>query len=84
MTLIATWAGNTQNMPVLHDPLALAVALQPGLVETESLALDVVTSPGPGHGITCIVRDGRPPVDVALRVDGPRFVDWFTAQLSAA
>jgi inosine-uridine nucleoside N-ribohydrolase len=84
MTLIEAWYSRTNHLPVLHDPLALAIALDPGLVETQPLALDVVTAPGPGHGITCMVGDQRRPVDVALRVDGPRFVDWFTAQLTAA
>lgn len=83
VTLIDAWNGTSQHLPILHDPLALAAAILPGWVETEPIALDVVTAPGPGRGITCVVHDQRRPVDVALRVDGPRFVEWFTAQLTA-
>jgi inosine-uridine nucleoside N-ribohydrolase len=83
MTLIDAWAGTAQHLPMLHDPLALAAAIQPDWVETEPIALDVITTPGPARGITHVVHDQRRPVDVAMRVDGPGFVKWFTAQLTA-
>ena len=81
MTLTEAWQAKTKRMPVLHDPLALAVALDPAWVETQRLALDVVTATGPGRGITCVVSGDAAPVDVALGVDGPHFVDWYTEQI---
>ncbi len=84
MTLTDAWYGKTQHLPTLHDPLAVAAAFHPGLVETEPRALDVITTRGPEQGITHVVQDQRRPVDVALRVDGPGFVDWFTEQLTRA
>ena len=84
MVLLEAWYGKTQHLPVLHDPLAVAVAMEPGWVETEPLALDVVTARGPEQGITFVVQDQRRPADAALRVDGPGFVEWFTEQLTRA
>jgi inosine-uridine nucleoside N-ribohydrolase len=78
MTLTQAWQKQQNNLPILHDPLALAVALDPSWVQSEALRLDVVTAPGPGRGITCVVPAGSPTIDVAMEVDGPRFVDWFT------
>ena len=81
MTLTRAWQTRQNTLPILHDPLALAVALDPGWVKTEQLSLDVVTTPGPGRGITCVLADESLPVDVALQVDGARFVDWFVATI---
>lgn len=80
MTLIRAWQDKTGRPPMLHDPLALAVALDPAWVKTQTLQLDVIAGGGPGNGITYVSRDGGT-VDVALEVDGPGFVDWFTQQI---
>jgi purine nucleosidase len=79
--LIETWQSHTLHLPVLHDPLALAVALDDSRVKTETMRIEVVTASGAGRGITCIVDQGSPPVEVAMEIDGPRFVDWFTEQI---
>jgi inosine-uridine nucleoside N-ribohydrolase len=81
MTLTRAWQAKSNHLPILHDPLAVAVALDPGRVKTQPLSLDVVTDAGPGRGITCVVRDTHPPVDVALEVDGEQFVDWYVEQI---
>ena len=80
MVLTRAWQSETNRFPTLHDPLALAVALDPGWVKTQPLCLDVVTMDGPGRGITCVLSQ-PPTVDVAMEVDGPRFVDWFTQRV---
>ena len=61
----------------IHDPLVVAVALDPELVQTEAVAVDVDASGGPGDGQT--IADwrrltGRPPnADVATEVDAEAF-----------
>lgn len=58
----------------LHDPLALAVALDDSLVGTESLFVDVVTE-GEERGKTIVTPGGN--VQVAKTVDSERFLKRF-------
>ena len=65
----------------IHDPLALATALDPSLVRTEAVTVDVelggrLTT---GETVTDWRRTwGRPPnVDVAVEVDSARFMEQF-------
>jgi len=62
----------------LHDPLAVAVALDRSLVGTRALALDVETATGLNLGRTIADANGlwgRPPnVQVCVDVDAERFV----------
>lgn len=69
----------------IHDPLALAAALDPGLVRTEALAVDVelggtLTS---GETVTDWRRAwGRPPnLDVAVETDAAAFLDRFVERV---
>jgi purine nucleosidase len=65
----------------IHDPLALAAALDPGLVRTEAVAVDVDTAGGPSDGQT--IADwrrltGKPPnLDVAVEVAVEAFMRRF-------
>jgi purine nucleosidase len=65
----------------IHDPLALAAALDPGLVRAEAVAVDVDTAGGPGDGQT--IADwrhltGRPPnLDVAVEAAAESFLVRF-------
>jgi len=65
----------------IHDPLAVAAALDPGLVRTEAVTVDVelggtLTT---GETITAWRRVwGRPPnLDVAVAANAEEFVDRF-------
>ena len=63
----------------LHDPLAVAVAIDPHLVSLRETRVDVVTSQGLTRGM---MVPGRPestdlPVRVAVDVDEPAFLDLF-------
>jgi purine nucleosidase len=63
----------------IHDPLVVAVALDPSLVRTESVAVDVDTSGGLGDGQT--IADFRrlwgraPNVDLAVEADAATFLE---------
>lgn len=58
----------------LHDPLAMAVALDDSLITTDSRFVDVVTD-GEERGKTSVSLDGN--VRVAKSVDADRFVQKF-------
>lgn len=73
----------------LHDPLALAVALDPALVTFEPLALEVEFEGTLTRGM--VVADRRPPPNVrppncrvAMSVDAPRFLSFFLDRLCPA
>ena len=68
----------------LHDPLAVAVALDPTLVGCLRANLRVDLE-GPTRGRTVCdpehLRDARKTCEVALTVDAPRFLDEFRARV---
>lgn len=81
-----------QNNPhmggcALHDPLAVAAALDPSLVGCLPANLRVDLE-GPTRGRTVCdperLRDGEKGCEVALTVDAPRFLDEFGARLLRA
>jgi purine nucleosidase len=65
----------------LHDPMAVAAALDPSLVGARPVYVDVETGPGLAHGMT--VADWRgltrhePNLAVAVEADGDQFVERF-------
>jgi purine nucleosidase len=63
----------------IHDPLAVAAAIDPGLITTESLYVDVETSGDLTTGMTVADRrrltGKRPNVDVAATADIDTFLD---------
>ena len=65
----------------IHDPFAVAAAIDRALVRTRALPVDVETGPGLAHGMT--VADwrgltGRPPnLDVAVEADAETFFERF-------
>jgi len=71
----------------IHDPLVVAVALDPSLVETQPVAVDVDTARGLGDGQT--IADFRglwgrtPNVDLAVAVDAPEFVRRLVERVGA-
>jgi inosine-uridine nucleoside N-ribohydrolase len=72
----------------LHDPLAVGVAIDPTIVKTTPLHVDVVTHQGIAHGMTLAdirpIRDDlkHPPnLRVALEVEAERFLSTFKERL---
>jgi purine nucleosidase len=71
----------------LHDPLAVGVAIDPSLVRTERRHVLVDLSPGPTAGQTLVdfwgIPEpwGEPNADVALDVEGDRFLELLSARL---
>lgn len=67
---------------IMHDPLAIGVAIDPSLVETVKVAADVETAGELTRGMTVADWRGvwkRPAnAEVAVTVDAPRFIAMFT------
>jgi len=76
-----------EGMP-MHDPLAVAVALHPELVDTRAMAVQVETDGKLTRGQVITDRrphaeaGERPFVDVALAVDATRAADLITGHLA--
>ena len=70
----------------IHDPLALAAALDPSLVRAEALTVDVELAGTltAGETVTDWRRNwGRPPtLDVAVEVDATAFLDRFVERVA--
>jgi len=88
--LIELWQnGHPDQYPILHDPLAVAVAINPHLVETQLGSVRVETASELTHGMTMFAPAGQLPPGVrattlvASQVDAPRFVEMFLTRLSA-
>jgi purine nucleosidase len=71
----------------IHDPLVVAAALDPSLVATEAVAVDVDTAGGPGDGQTIADWRGllgrRPNVDVAVTADADAFLERLVERVGA-
>ena len=75
----------------LHDPLAVAVAIDPSLVRCEKRPVSVECGDGPARGMTVAdLRADAPPaqpgasgVRVALGLDERRFLRFFLKRLEA-
>ena len=88
--LIELWQnGHAGQYPTLHDPLAVAVAFQPNLVETQLGRVQVETSCCLTNGMTMFTAADQLPHGVqattliARDVDVRRFLDLFLARLAA-
>ncbi len=88
--LIELWQnGHSDQYPILHDPLAVAVTMHPNLVETQLGSVRVETSGVLTNGMTMFTpADPLPPgahatTLVARQVDAHRFVELFLERLSA-
>jgi len=71
----------------IHDPLVVAAALDPTLVTTEPVAVDVDVAGGLGDGQTIADFRGlwgrRPNVDVALSADADAFLERLVERVGA-
>ncbi|MBI2762448.1 MAG: nucleoside hydrolase [Chloroflexi bacterium] len=71
----------------IHDPFVVAATLDPGLVRTRALAVDVELGPGPAHAMT--VADWRgttrrePTMDIAVEAEAEAFLDRLVERVAA-
>jgi len=82
--LIGIWQdGRPERRPVLHDPLAVAVAFMPSLVKLERgrVEIELRGQPERTYGMTLFRRDPQGSVEVASEVDARRFIDLFLSRV---
>jgi pyrimidine-specific ribonucleoside hydrolase len=77
---------NGMDVVPLHDPLAMAEAIRPGLVTAQPAFVEVDCTTGPSRGNTLVDLIGllgRPrTTDVGVDVDVPAALDYITARLA--
>ncbi|MEO7142813.1 MAG: nucleoside hydrolase [Bryobacteraceae bacterium] len=91
MQLIELWQnGHADHYPTLHDPLAVATALQPTLIEPRLGAVEVETANPKTYGTTRFTpaeqlkKDQPATTEVAREVNVREFLDLFVQRLSSA
>jgi purine nucleosidase len=70
----------------LHDPLAIGVAIEPGIITTERMNLSIETDGNVGIGATIVDNrpwsKAEPNANIAIDVDSFRFKEWFLTTLN--
>jgi inosine-uridine nucleoside N-ribohydrolase len=86
LELIQLWRNANQgHYPILHDPLAIAVAVKPDLVSTETGRVDVEIhgTPDQTYGMTIFHKNPTGSVQVAREVNSAAVVDFFLDRVLA-
>jgi purine nucleosidase len=73
---------NPEPVSHMHDPLALALALDGALGETRRGAVDVELAGALTRGMTVADWNAEPNAEVAVAIDAARFMDELVAALS--
>lgn len=84
--MLGGWAGSADGQskarrPVLHDPLAVAVAFRPDLVTAQPRRVDVETRGEFTRGFTLARPSDAPNAEVCLAVNAEAFVGLFMERL---
>jgi inosine-uridine nucleoside N-ribohydrolase len=66
-----------QSSPILYDPMAVAMLIQPDLCETQKLALRV-----DAKGFTQIRHDAAPNATVGMHSNPRRFIDFYLGRVA--
>ncbi|HKT11275.1 MAG TPA: nucleoside hydrolase [Terriglobia bacterium] len=73
-TLYNLW---NQRTPILFDPMAVAMLIDPSLCETKPLDVQVDVA-----GFTHVVNNGPPDATVALHTDPKKFFDFYLGRVA--
>lgn len=80
--LIYLWGGNNpEPRPMLHDPLAVAMVIDPTFCEKREMRIEVETRADQLRGATVPTR-GEPNTSVCVSVDADRFMGYFVKTLT--
>jgi inosine-uridine nucleoside N-ribohydrolase len=81
--LIHLWGGNNpEPRPMLHDPLAVAMVIDPTFCQRRDMRIEAETRADHLRGATVPVS-GEPNTSVCVSVDSERFMDYFVKTLTA-
>ncbi|MCZ6679750.1 MAG: nucleoside hydrolase [Candidatus Poribacteria bacterium] len=79
--LIHLWSGdNPEPRPTLHDPLAVAMLIDPDFCEKRDMCIEVETRADHLRGAT-VPMSGDANASVCVSVDADRFMDYFVKTL---
>lgn len=84
--LIQAWQnGKANQMPILHDPLAVLAMIQPDLVTLQKGKVEVETRgvPGRSQGLSVLRKDANGPVQVAQTVKAQDAIELFLRRVAA-
>jgi inosine-uridine nucleoside N-ribohydrolase len=82
--LIQLWQKENPNqLPTLHDPLAVATAFRASLVETQRGTVQVETASPAAYGTTLFTLGDRGSTEVAKTVNVGQFLELFLDRLTA-
>jgi len=86
--MIGAWSGSAdgqrkRNRPILHDPLAVAVAFRPDLVRMEPRRVVVETRGEFTRAFTVAAQSDKPNAQACLGVDASAFVKLFMERILA-
>jgi len=76
--LMLLWQGDERRLPVLHDPLTVALVFDRSLGRFEPMRLQVT-----GDGLTVEVGGGKPNAAVCLEADAQRLFDLVIGRIAA-
>lgn len=76
--LMLLWQGNERRLPVLHDPLTVALVFDRSLGRFEPMRLQVT-----GDGLTVEARGETPNATVCLEADAQRLFDVVVGRIAA-
>jgi len=80
--MIRAWQKATKyTFPVLHDPLAVAVALDPTIVKMEPRKVNIETRGEFTRGFTVASKSATPNAQICVDVDVDRFITLFMEQI---
>jgi purine nucleosidase len=85
--LIQLWQnGNPRQLPILHDPLAIAATIKPDLIGTVTGTVNVETrgTPEETYGMTVFHKDAGGTVQVAQEVSSAAAIDLFLSRVLAS
>ena len=69
---------------VVHDAVAVAETVRPGLIRTEPCAVAVDCTDGPSRGSTVVDgRAGDRPVEVGMAADSPAVIEMIVGRLAS-
>jgi len=77
--LLPLWQGGERRRPVLHDPLAVGIAIDRSLGRFEPLRLEVTA-----EGTTVAAEGGAPNASVCVEADADRLFDLVTDLITAS
>lgn len=81
--LYEVWSRETgKALPIMHDPLTVAIICQPDLATTTTIGASIRTRPGPDRGALLTDHSGSP-LEICTGVDSRRYLDVLLSRVAS-